>query len=509
MESAPSPWGKASKAPAVPCSFSALMDEEYAKQLQQEEQPQPINVVETELDILTDEGENPIATSDDLLLAQMMQMEFNKEYDDFIKKREKVVNKNSNVTVSFEKYCSLHPSERELSSSENDDDGDDDDEEFFEEDNERSVTRKRPIGPGANIVTKHDAIVCGRKNTKNIENFPPMFAAGDVSSKGLDIRLPNHVFNALKMHSKKEEKYNNKIHDRKERATHDQALDPKTRILLYKLVNSEALDCINGCISTGKEAVVFHAKGGLYEGEIFPNECAIKVYKTTLIEFKTRDKYIKEDFRFRDRYSKQNPRKIVRLWAEKEMRNLKRMHQSKINCPQALLLRKHILVMSFIGHNQKPAPKLKDAKLSFPDLAIAYEQCIKMMKTMFQECNLIHADLSEYNMLWHEDKLWFIDVSQSIEPTHPRALEFLVRDCTNVVNYFTKAGLPEIMNVEELFHHVSGLQITGEQEEFLNQIRGYERSEEVLANGMAEENYNFEHFFDKSNPVDTADQDSE
>ena len=47
-----------------------------------------------------------------------------------------------------------------------------------------------------------------------------MFAAGDVSSKGLDIRLPNHVFNALKMHSKKEEKYNNKIHDRKERATH-------------------------------------------------------------------------------------------------------------------------------------------------------------------------------------------------------------------------------------------------------------------------------------------------
>ena len=41
---------------------------------------------------------------------------------------------------------------------------------FFAEDNERSVTRKRPIGPGANIVTKHDAIVCGRKNTKNIEN---------------------------------------------------------------------------------------------------------------------------------------------------------------------------------------------------------------------------------------------------------------------------------------------------------------------------------------------------
>ena len=61
-----------------------------------------------------------------------------------------------------------------------------------------------------------------------------------------------------------------------------------------------------------------------YDGDVFPNECAVKVYKTTLIEFKTRDKYIKDDFRFRDRFSKQNPRKIVRLWAEKEMRNLKR-----------------------------------------------------------------------------------------------------------------------------------------------------------------------------------------
>ena len=55
-----------------------------------------------------------------------------------------------------------------------------------------------------------------------------------------------------------------------------------------------------------------------------PVECALKVFKTTLNEFKTREKYIKEDHRFRDRFSKQNPRKIIRLWAEKEYRNLKR-----------------------------------------------------------------------------------------------------------------------------------------------------------------------------------------
>ncbi|KAG8009667.1 Serine/threonine-protein kinase RIO3 [Nibea albiflora] len=51
---------------------------------------------------------------------------------------------------------------------------------------------------------------------------------------------------------------------------------------------------------------------------------------------------------------------------------------------------------------------------------------------MYQECNLVHADLSEYNMLWHDGKVWLIDVSQSIEPTHPHGLEFLFRDCRNV-----------------------------------------------------------------------------
>ena len=55
-----------------------------------------------------------------------------------------------------------------------------------------------------------------------------------------------------------------------------------------------------------------------------PEECAVKVFKTTLNEFKTRNRYIKDDHRFKDRFSKQNPRKIIRLWAEKEMCNLSR-----------------------------------------------------------------------------------------------------------------------------------------------------------------------------------------
>lgn len=69
------------------------------------------------------------------------------------------------------------------------------------------------------------------------------------------------------------------------------------------------------------------------EGQTIPPECAIKVFKTTLNEFKNRDRYIKDDYRFKDRFGKQNPRKVVKLWAEKEMHNLKRYMVSYV-CPK-------------------------------------------------------------------------------------------------------------------------------------------------------------------------------
>lgn len=50
---------------------------------------------------------------------------------------------------------------------------------------------------------------------------------------------------------------------------------------------------------------------------------------------------------------------MVRLWAEKEMRNLTRMHSAGLPVPQPILLRSHVLMMSFIGKGGWPAPKLK------------------------------------------------------------------------------------------------------------------------------------------------------
>lgn len=48
--------------------------------------------------------------SDDLLIAQMLQMEFDKEHDQALKSEERHQNKGSKVTVSYAKYkVSKHP----------------------------------------------------------------------------------------------------------------------------------------------------------------------------------------------------------------------------------------------------------------------------------------------------------------------------------------------------------------------------------------------------------------
>lgn len=78
--------------------------------------------------------------------------------------------------------------------------------------------------------------------------------------------------------------------------------------------------------------------------------------------FKDRDRYVEGEFRFRRGYCSSNPRKMVSMWAEKELRNLKRM-EGVIVSPVGLLVKSNVLVMDFIGKDMKNAPRLKDAEI--------------------------------------------------------------------------------------------------------------------------------------------------
>jgi RIO kinase 1 len=62
----------------------------------------------------------------------------------------------------------------------------------------------------------------------------------------------NDLFN-FKVSSKKEDDGKYLIKDKSDRATVEQVLDPRTKMILFKMLNRDIIYEINGCISTGKE----------------------------------------------------------------------------------------------------------------------------------------------------------------------------------------------------------------------------------------------------------------
>ena len=240
--------------------------------------------------------------------------------------------------------------------------------------------------------------------------------------------------------------------EKSDRATSEQVLDPRTRMLLLQILNRNIVSEINGVISTGKEANVYHAATiPQAEGDApaVTLHRAIKVYKTSIMVFKDREKYVAGEFRFKQGYNKSSNRAMVKVWAEKEFRNLRRIHAAGIPCPEPVYLKAHVLVMSFLGNNKGwPAPRLRDFEFEAEtqeEVAAkwrdVYIQLLGYMRILYQTCRLVHADLSEYNLLYHQGQLIMIDVSQSVEHDHPRSLEFLRMDVKNVSDFFKRKNV--------------------------------------------------------------------
>lgn len=275
--------------------------------------------------------------------------------------------------------------------------------------------------------------------------------------------------------------------DKSDRATVEQVLDPRTRMIIFRMLSQGVISEINGCISTGKEANVYHATKP--DGE----HLAIKVFKTSILVFKDRDKYVSGEYRFRNGYCKGNPRKMVRTWAEKEFRNLNRIYKAGIPSPEPVLLKSHVLVMAFLGDDGWPAPRLKDAEFSANRACSMYMQIVRQLRILYNICKLVHGDLSEYNLLYHNQEAYWIDVSQSVEHDHPHALEFLRKDCVNVNQFFMKNHV-SVLTTKELFDFVTDPSINDKNLEDCIQRLMDKASSRSLADLTAEEKVNAEVF---------------
>jgi hypothetical protein len=86
-----------------------------------------------------------------------------------------------------------------------------------------------------------------------------------ITTKGQsssNMNLSHSVFNSVSKMQDMESSKQISHTGRDDRATSEQCMDPRTRLLLFRLLSSGFLELIDGCLSTGKEANVYYAKAG-------------------------------------------------------------------------------------------------------------------------------------------------------------------------------------------------------------------------------------------------------
>jgi RIO kinase 1 len=224
----------------------------------------------------------------------------------------------------------------------------------------------------------------------------------------------------------------------------ESVFDERTVFQLKKLIINGLLDRIEGLISAGKEANIYLAY------DLKGKEVAIKIYKIDSNTSKWMRNYIIGDPRFKK--IPNNISKIIYLWASKEYKNLKRAYKVGLNVPKPIYIKNNILIMEYIGFGSTPAPKLKDIKHP-TNLENLFSEVMNFIKELYQKAHLVHGDLSEFNILYHNQKPIFIDISQAVDIQHPKAEKYLVRDIKNIVSYFEKLGI-EFTQSENFYYEI-------------------------------------------------------
>jgi len=215
-----------------------------------------------------------------------------------------------------------------------------------------------------------------------------------------------------------------------DRKTFGEVFDTKTLLRLGRLISNNFIKQVDFPISTGKEANIFRATTP--EGKLV----ALKIYRTSTLTFKHILKYIDGDPRFK--HVNKSHQEIINEWAKKEFKNLNRLRQAKVLVPRPIKRLHNILIMQYIGDARKAAPMLKDVVLENPENVM---KTLLTYITKMYEAELVHADLSPYNILMFRGKPYIIDVGQAVVLEHPSAYEFLRRDIHNIFIFFQKYGV--------------------------------------------------------------------
>jgi RIO kinase 1 len=219
--------------------------------------------------------------------------------------------------------------------------------------------------------------------------------------------------------------------DSDQRKVMEEVFDRATLVAVEELVRRGQISDLYGVVAAGKESRVYY--GVNPDG----SPVAVKIYLTVSAEFRKRLGYIAGDRRFGRLPA--NARETINLWVRKEFRNLQSAAEAGVRVPAPRGFYKNILVIEYIGEPPRPAPTFAETEVDQSDYAWTFEAVARL----YRSANLVHADLSEFNIFKSGSERVLFDMGSAVLKSHPQAEEFLRRDLTNMVRFFRKRGISE------------------------------------------------------------------
>ena len=208
----------------------------------------------------------------------------------------------------------------------------------------------------------------------------------------------------------------------------------------------EVLEVVQG----GKEATVFRCAAAPSTGQ---NYLAAKVYRPmerrnfrndtvyqsgrVILSSRGRRAYAKgTDFGREVQYG---------LWVNAEYETQAMLYDAGADVPRPWKCNGSAILMDWIGDDSeeggRAAVQLRHAKPSRDEAHGLHQTLLANIELMLRN-NVVHGDLSPFNILYHGGRVWIIDFPQSVDPRSNRnAYALLTRDIENVCQYFAKLGV--------------------------------------------------------------------
>jgi RIO kinase 1 len=199
-------------------------------------------------------------------------------------------------------------------------------------------------------------------------------------------------------------------------------------------------------VKSGKEATVYCCEAGETTGREL---LAVKVYLTrSRRNFKNDSVYREGRIFFSNQTSRAMKKKTkfgreaeFGMWMFHEFETLKHLYNIGADVPQPLAVAGNAILMEYFGDWDSAAPLLHQVKLEPDEVKPLFKQMLKSVELLLEN-NIVHGDLSPYNILYWEGGLKIIDFPQSVDPRSNRnAFDLLMRDVTNLCDYWAGYGM--------------------------------------------------------------------